>query len=102
MNYKVWVYGTPFSGQSYFADTFPKPFIINTDGNVQFYKNAEGVQVSNYEEFVRALENFDTEKYETLIIDVVDHIYDMCRETFLDSKGIVRNNFVQRKRRASR
>lgn len=88
MNYKVWVYGTPFSGKSYFADTFPKPYVINTDGNLQFYKNADGVIVSNYEEFVRALEEFDTEKYDTLIIDVADHLYDMCRETFLNSKGI--------------
>ena len=33
MKYKVWVYGTPFSGKSYFADSFPKAFVINTDGN---------------------------------------------------------------------
>lgn len=83
MKYKVWVYGTPFSGKSYFADTFPKPYVINTDGNYQFYKNADGVEVKNYQEFVSALENFDTSKYETLIIDVADHIYDLCREEFL-------------------
>ena len=47
MKYKVWVYGTPFSGKSYFADSFPKAFVINTDGNLQFYKNATGVVVSN-------------------------------------------------------
>lgn len=88
MKYKVWIYGTPFSGKSYFADTFPKPFLINTDGNMQFYKNADGVQVSTYNEFVKALENFDTKKYDTLIIDVLDHIYDMCREKFLEEHGI--------------
>ena len=88
MNIKVWVYGTPFSGKSYFADSFPKPYVISTDGNLQFYDNADGVAVSNYQEFVRALENFDTDKYETLVIDVLDHIYDMCRESFLESNGI--------------
>ena len=88
MKYKVWVYGTPFSGKSYFADSFPKAFVINTDGNKQFYKNADGIQVSNYQEFVNALENFDSEKYDTLIIDVLDHIYDMCREKFLEENGI--------------
>ena len=88
MKYKVWVYGTPFSGKSYFADTFPKPYVINTDGNKQFYKNADGVVVSNYQEFVRALENFDPSKYDTLIIDVLDHIYDMCREEFLEKNHI--------------
>lgn len=85
---KVWVYGTPFSGKSYFADTFPKAFVINTDGNLQFYKNAEGVVVSNYEEFVQALNNFDTTKYDTLVIDVLDHVYDMCREQFLNKNEI--------------
>ena len=88
MKYKIWVYGTPFSGKSYFADSFPKAFVINTDGNLQFYKNADGVQVSNYQEFVKALEEFDTKKYDTLVIDVLDHIYDMCREKFLEENGI--------------
>ena len=88
MKYKIWVYGTPFSGKSYFADTFPNAFVINTDGNLQFYKNAQGIQVNNYEEFVKALETFDPTKYDTLIIDVLDHIYDMCREQFLIKNGI--------------
>ena len=88
MKYKIWVYGTPFSGKSYFADSFPKAYVINTDGNLQFYKNATGVVVSNYEEFVKALESFDPTKYDTLILDVLDHIYDMCREEFLKAHGI--------------
>lgn len=89
MKYKVWVYGSPFSGKSYFADSFPNAYVINTDGNLQFYKNVSGgVQVSNYEDFIRALENFDSEKYDTLIIDVLDHVYDMCREKFLEENGI--------------
>ena len=89
MKYKVWVYGVPFSGKSYFAASFPNTYVINTDGNLQFYKNASGgTQVSNYEEFVKALENFDSEKYDTLVIDVLDHVYDMCREKFLQENGI--------------
>lgn len=88
MKHKVWVYGVPFSGKSYFADSFPNAFVINTDGNLQFYKNSVGVQVTNYKEFVGALEQFDTDKYDTLIIDVLDHVYDMVREAFLDSHNI--------------
>lgn len=88
MHYKVWVYGVPFSGKSYFADSFPNAFVINTDGNLQFYKNSEGVTVSNYQEFVKALEQFDTDKYDTLVLDVLDHVYDMSREAFLNSHGI--------------
>lgn len=88
MKYKIWVYGTPFSGKSYFADSFPNAYVINTDGNLQFYKNAKGIVVSNYQEFIKALEDFDSTKYDTLILDVLDHIYDMCREEFLKANGI--------------
>lgn len=88
MKYKIWVYGVPFSGKSYFADSFPNAYVINTDGNLQFYENSVGKQVSNYDEFVKALSEFDTEKYETLVIDVTDHVYDISREAFLDSHGI--------------
>ena len=88
MKYKDWVYGVQFSGKSHFADTFPRPYVINTDGNLQFYKNAEGIVVSNYAEFVQALQGFDTDKYDTLVIDVLDHVYDLCREEFLQKNGI--------------
>lgn len=88
MKYKVWVYGTPFSGKSYFADTFPKAFVINTDGNYQFYKNSDGKVVGSYAEFISTLQSFDPKKYDTLIIDVVDHIYDLCREEFLINNDI--------------
>ncbi len=88
MNYKLWVYGTPFSGKSYFADSFPNAYVINTDGNLQFYKNATGRQVTSYTEFVQALQEFDNGKYDTLIIDLIDHVYDMCREEFLTAQGV--------------
>lgn len=88
MHYKIWLYGTPFSGKSYFADTCPNAYVINTDGNLQFYKNSKGTQVKNYDEFVKALEEFDSDKYDTLVIDVLDHVYDMCREAFLQSNDI--------------
>lgn len=86
-NYKIWIYGTPFSGKSYFADTFPNTYIINTDGNLQFY-NSDGTVVSNYQEIINALQNFDSEKYDTLVIDVLDHIYDISREEFLNKNDI--------------
>ncbi len=96
MGYKLWIYGEPFTGKSKFADSFPKPFVISTDGNLQFYENAEGVEVHDYESFVQALLDFDGEKYETLIIDVLDHTYDFAREKFLEKNGIEHeSDFVQ-------
>lgn len=88
MKYKVWVYGIPFSGKSYFADTFPNAYVINTDGNFQFYDTVQGEVVANYQEFVNALSNFDPDIHDTLVIDLVDHVYDMARENFLNNHGI--------------
>ena len=33
---RVWIYGAPFSGKTTFANAFPDPLMLNTDGNVTF------------------------------------------------------------------
>ena len=32
----VWLYGVPFSGKTFFANKFPDPLMLNTDGNIRF------------------------------------------------------------------
>lgn len=32
---KLWIYGAPFSGKTTFANSFPDPLMLNTDGNVE-------------------------------------------------------------------
>lgn len=32
----VWIYGAPFSGKTFFANQFPDPLMLNTDGNIKF------------------------------------------------------------------
>ena len=32
----IWVYGAPFSGKTFFANAFPDPLMLNTDGNIKF------------------------------------------------------------------
>lgn len=32
----VWIYGKPFSGKTTFANKFPDPLMLNTDGNIKF------------------------------------------------------------------
>ena len=32
----VWLYGAPFSGKTFFANQFPDPLMLNTDGNIKF------------------------------------------------------------------
>ena len=31
----IWIYGAPFSGKTTFANAFPDPLMLNTDGNVK-------------------------------------------------------------------
>ena len=89
MKYKLWIYGQPFTGKSYFASQFPKPFCINTDGNAQFYEDkCPYVVVKNFKEFEKALSELDVAKYQTLIIDVTEHIFDFSREHFLEKNGV--------------
>ena len=89
MYYKMWIYGRPFSGKTHFATGFPKPFVISTDGNAQFFTD-DYIQVDTLEEYAEALDKFINEPndYETLIIDVAEHVYEMVRTYYLDKQGI--------------
>jgi len=86
---KIWLYGTPFSGKTKFATEFPKAFVINTDGNARFFTKNVAV-VKNLDEFVEKLTWFLNGKhdYDTLIIDVLDHVYDFVREYYLEKFDI--------------
>lgn len=81
---KVWLYGSPFSGKTKFATEFPNAFVINTDGNAKFFTKNYAV-VKNIDEFSEKLNWFlkGDHKYDTLVIDVMDHVYDMVREYYL-------------------
>lgn len=86
---KIWLYGKPFSGKTKFANEFDKPFIINTDGNAKFVTK-DYCMVKNIKEFSEKLDWFlkGEHEYKTLVIDVVEHIYDFIRVFFLDKYNI--------------
>ena len=31
----IWIYGSPTTGKTYFANSFPDPLMLNTDGNIK-------------------------------------------------------------------
>lgn len=82
---KIWLYGKPFSGKTKFANEFEKPFIINTDGNAKLFTKDYAI-VKNMDEFTKQLEWFlkGEHEYKTLVIDVVEHVYDFVRAYYLD------------------
>lgn len=86
---KIWLYGKPFSGKTKFATEFEKPFVINTDGNAKLFTNDFKV-VKNIDEFSDTLSWFlsGEHEYKTLVIDVVEHIYDFVRQYYLDKFNI--------------
>lgn len=88
-NLKMWLYGKPFSGKTKFATEFPDAFVINTDGNAHLFTDNVGL-VSNLEEFRTQLAWFlkGDHEYKTLIIDVVEHIYDFVRQYYLDKLDV--------------
>lgn len=84
---RIWVYGNPLTGKSYFANTFPNPYTINTDGNARHYDTDYEI-VTDYLGFSTAIRKFDDKKYDTLIIDLADNIYDFTRTYFLKKHKI--------------
>lgn len=85
----MWIYGEPFSGKTKFATEFPKPVVLSTDGNAKHYK-CTMIRVKNFEEFSKEFDNLVNKKndYETIIIDVNEHLQDFIRTYQLKKMGI--------------
>lgn len=95
---KMWIYGEPRSGKSTFCNGFENVLFLNTDGNI-YNIDAPYVAIKNTKEGrkeVTAWENFkstleelkeDTE-FETVVVDVLDHVYESCRNYVCKLHGI--------------
>lgn len=92
----VWlVIGKPMTGKSSFALTFPKPFWVNTDGNHFMMKGNSKIFLNKYEkiniggrmfhpwEAFSMLVDQDLSDYKTIIIDLIEGMYDLCRDFIL-------------------
>lgn len=102
MNKKVWIYGSPFSGKTTCATKAPDHFVLSTDGNAQYVtdsytlindvvtKNGRMIQRKlAWEVFKEKIEEFEGElKYKTLILDLTEDIYEMCRIFMYNKLGI--------------
>lgn len=114
-NISLFIYGDSMVGKTTLTSTFPKPLVFNTDGNVNSiktevisllkeqdasYKNNAGSLVrertSKWKLFQYYVKNFQDvgfveqikkAGFETIVLDVLDHLYDWCREQHLEDKG---------------
>jgi phage nucleotide-binding protein len=98
----VWIYGAPFSGKTTFANAFPDPLMLNTDGNIKFV-DAPYIHIKdevkkvgrmverkmmwdNFKEVLGELE-LKENSFKTLVIDLLEDLYESCRRAVCAEKG---------------
>lgn len=99
----IWLYGAPFSGKTWFANQFPNPLMLNTDGNIKFVdapfipikdKVETNGRLTNrtfawaiFKDVVTELEKKQNE-FKTIIVDLTEDVYEACRLYMYDQLGI--------------
>ena len=99
----IWMYGSPFSGKTTFANKFPDPLMLNTDGNIKFVDapyiaikdqvTVEGRMTKRklawetFKEVIAELEKKDND-FKTIIVDLLEDTYEYCRLYMYDQMGI--------------
>lgn len=99
----MWLYGSPFSGKTTFADSAPDPLMLNTDGNA-VYVTAPYISIQDeitvngritnrkmawvvLKEYIEELEKGQND-FKTIVIDLVNDTYEMCRLYMYDKLKI--------------
>ena len=99
----VWLYGAPFSGKTTFANNFPDPLMLNTDGNIKFVDapyigikdqvTVEGRLTNRilawkvFKDTILELEKKQND-FKTIIVDLLEDCYEHCRLYMYDQMGI--------------
>ncbi|MGF3114760.1 AAA family ATPase [Facklamia sp. P12937] len=99
----LWMYGAPFSGKTWFANSFPNVIMLNTDGNIKFVDApyvsiVEKVEKKGrildttlawdvLEETVIELQKGDHE-FETVVVDLIEDVYEAARIKTYEDLGI--------------
>ena len=99
----VWLYGSPFSGKTTFANKFLEPLMLNTDGNIKFV-DAPYIPIKDkvelvgrmtkktfawdiFKDVIAELEKKDN-SFKTIIVDLLEDAYEYCRLWMYDQMGI--------------
>ena len=99
----VWIYGSPFSGKTTFANHFPDPLMLNTDGNIKFVdapyisirdevkKNGRMTERKMaweiFKDVIAELE-LKENSFKTIVVDLLEDTYEYCRLYVYDQMGI--------------
>lgn len=100
----IWIYGMPFSGKTFFANKFPDPLMVNTDGNIKFV-DAPYIRIKDeiiqkgrtrperkfawevFKDTVDELEKKDN-TFKTIVVDLLEDMYEHCRVFMCNQMGI--------------
>lgn len=102
---KIWIFGDSFTGKTTVCDSAPDPLNLNTDGNIEFVSmpfvkiadqvTVEGRQtktVFGWEVLKDAITELQktagSNGFKTIIIDLVEDAYEMCRLYMYNKLGI--------------
>lgn len=99
----VWLYGSPFSGKTTFANKFPDPLMLNTDGNIKFVDSPyiaikDNVEVVGrltkrtmawqiFKDVIDELEKKEND-FKTIVVDLLEDTYEHCRLYMYEQMGI--------------
>lgn len=99
----VWLYGSPFSGKTFFANKFPDPLMLNTDGNIRFVDAPyisikDKIEVTGrmtkktpaweiFKDVITELEKKEND-FKTIVVDLLEDAYEYCRLYIYEQMGI--------------
>lgn len=99
----LWIYGVPFCGKTTFANSFPDPLMLNTDGNIKFVDapyirikdevRVEGRQTKRtlawdvFKDTISELEKKEN-TFRTIVVDLLEDLYEHCRLYMYQQMGI--------------
>lgn len=98
----IWIYGAPFSGKTTFANHFPDPIMLNTDGSIKFV-DAPYISIrdevkkvgrmterkmawTTFKEVVAELE-LKENSFKTIVVDLLEDVYEYCRRFVCNERG---------------
>lgn len=104
---RIFLFGAPMCGKTFFANTFPSPLMLNTDGNLTMDNAAPAIRIAAQAEvvngrvkntaawdyFVEAVDMLEREQNnpdrpKTIVVDVLIHLLDNCRTVVFDKTGM--------------
>lgn len=89
---RIWLYGKPFSGKTTFVSKIPNSIILSTDGNAKgLFKDENIIPIKNINDLTNFISKWESGNFkgiDTIIIDVVEYLYDIIREYTLEKNKI--------------